>query len=122
MRLTAGGLAIALCFAAACGSLAQAAPAPETHLSCAGSLTESVVADYVEGGRDNRSPEQQAKEYGAAVGRAFSGQRKVVYQSSERTDISFADNEGRIQAVLSYQYHGGQGWRLEHGVSCAVTS
>lgn len=113
-------LAMVLGLASACGSKAEAvgaAPDIETYLSCAGGLRESMVVDHDGTGRDPRSPEQMAKDYGAAVAGSFSGPRKVVYRSAGRVDIGFADGEGRVQAVLSYTRHG-SGWQLETGVNC----
>jgi hypothetical protein len=118
MRFTAGCLTIALGLVSACGAPAPEPPALESHLACAGSLTVSMVVDHDAGVRDTRPPEEQARQYGAAVGGSFSGKRKVVYRSRERIDISFVDGEGRIQAVLSFRNHGWGGWRLEGAVNC----
>lgn len=107
----------------ACGGVsAPAGPAPdvESHLACAGDLKESLIADHVGGAeRETRSPEQMAKDYGAHAGGPFSGQRKVVYRSAERIDITFTDGEGRVQAVLSYGLDEQMGWLLQNGVNCA---
>jgi hypothetical protein len=124
MRIAAGCLTIAIGLASvagasACGSSPAHPAALETRLSCAGSLTESLVVDYDSTGRDTRAPDQQAKEYGAVVGGAFAGKRNVVYRSKERIDIAFTNGQGRIQAVLSYRNHTWRGWRLENGANCA---
>ena len=123
-------LVLASGLASACGSppasrpVSDAGPAPalESHLSCAGSLRESMIVDYVvdeQSAPDPRTPEQMAKDYGDVVGRAFSGQTKVVYRSAEEVHIGFVDGEGRVQAVLSYRDNGPQGWHLETGMNCA---
>ncbi|GIH10371.1 hypothetical protein Rhe02_84380 [Rhizocola hellebori] len=120
MRVFTGGIAVVLGLAAACGAPpAEAAPALPTHLSCASAMTVALVADHDESVAETRTPEQLAKDYAAVVAGSFSGQRKVVYRSAERTDIAFVDGQGAAQAVLSYRRHGGQGWRLEEGVNCA---
>jgi hypothetical protein len=122
MRLAAGCLVIVLGLASACGGTSVAAgPAPdvESHLSCAGGLRESMVVDHGGTERETRTPEQMAKDYGDHVGGAFSGQRKVVYRSAERIDITFSDSEGRVQAVLSYGLDEKTGWLLQNGVNCA---
>lgn len=118
MRLSAACLFIVLGLASACGSPAEAAPDPESLLSCSGSLKVSMVADHAGDTRETRSPEQMAKEYGAHVGGAFSGQREVVYRSPERVDISFTDGGGRVQAVLTYRLHDEMGWLPDSGVNC----
>ena len=66
---------------------------------------------------DHRGPEL-AKEYGAHAGGASSGERRVVYRSQERVDISFTDGGGRVQAVLPYQLDEETGWLLASGVNC----
>ncbi|SCL30533.1 hypothetical protein GA0070624_4095 [Micromonospora rhizosphaerae] len=119
-RATLGALAAvtAAALTAGCSDKAEAAD-PETLLDCSGGQVTSTNVDHDDTTKETRTPQELAAAWAAAQGGAFSGGRKVAYKSDERTDITFADGQGKATAVLSYRNDDRLGWRLEKALNCA---